>query len=40
VVDAGDHVFVMGCIEHLSHVDEGSPLVFLGGRYGSFTEFG
>ncbi|MDE0749590.1 MAG: flavin reductase family protein [Acidimicrobiales bacterium] len=40
VVDAGDHVFVMGRIEHLSHVDEGSPLVFLGGRYGSFTEFG
>ena len=36
VVDTGDHVFVMGLVEYLSHVDEGSPLVFLGGRYGSF----
>ncbi len=38
VVDAGDHVFVMGRVEHLSHVDEGSPLVFLGGRYGAFSQ--
>ncbi len=38
VVDAGDHLFVIGRIEYLSHVDEGSPLVFLGGNYGSFTE--
>ena len=38
VVDAGDHVFVVGLVEYLTHVDEGSPLVFLGGRYGSFTE--
>jgi len=36
VVDAGDHWFVVGEVTDLSHVDEGSPLVFLGGEYGSF----
>ena len=38
VVDAGDHLFVMGLITGLSHVDEGSPLVFLGGRYGQYRQ--
>lgn len=38
VVDAGDHWFVLGRVVGLSHVDEGLPLVFLGGRYGSFRE--
>lgn len=38
VVDAGDHWFVMGRVVGLSHVDEGSPLVFLGGRYGAYAE--
>jgi flavin reductase (DIM6/NTAB) family NADH-FMN oxidoreductase RutF len=36
VVDAGDHWFVLGRVTDLSHVDEGSPLVFLGGRYGGY----
>ncbi len=36
VLEAGDHLFVMGLITGLSHVDEGSPLVFLGGRYGQY----
>jgi len=40
VVDAGDHLFVMGLITDLSHVDEGSPLVFLGGRYGEYRPLG
>jgi len=40
VVDAGDHWFVMGRVVGVSHVDEGSPLVFLGGRYGSYAEQG
>jgi len=38
VVDAGDHWFVLGRVVGLSHVDEGSPLVFLGGRYGNYQE--
>ena len=38
VVDAGDHRFVMGRVIGVTHVDEGSPLVFLGGKYGSYTE--
>ena len=36
VVDAGDHWFVMGKVVAVSHVDEGSPLVFLGGKYGDY----
>jgi 3-hydroxy-9,10-secoandrosta-1,3,5(10)-triene-9,17-dione monooxygenase reductase component len=36
VVDAGDHWFVMGRVVGVSHVDEGSPLVFLGGKYGEY----
>ncbi|GIT46701.1 MAG: hypothetical protein Ct9H300mP12_12860 [Acidimicrobiales bacterium] len=36
VVDAGDHWFVMGEVVAVSHVDEGSPLVFLGGKYGNY----
>ncbi|MDG2427974.1 MAG: flavin reductase family protein [Acidimicrobiales bacterium] len=38
VVDAGDHWFVMGRVVEVSHVDEGSPLVFLGGNYGEFRK--
>ena len=38
VVDAGDHWFVMGRVVGVTHVDEGSPLVFLGGQYGSYAE--
>ena len=40
VVGAGDHLFVMGLITGLSYVDEGSPLVFLGGRYGQYRPMG
>ena len=36
VVDAGDHWFVLGRVTDLSYVDEGLPLVFLGGRYGGY----
>ena len=36
VVDAGDHWFVMGEGVAVSHGDEGSPLVFLGGKYGNY----
>jgi hypothetical protein len=28
----------MGLSTGLSHVDEGSPLVFLGGRYGQYRQ--
>jgi len=40
VVDAGDHVFVMGRVEQVTSVEEGSPLVFLGGAYGRFGQDG
>jgi flavin reductase (DIM6/NTAB) family NADH-FMN oxidoreductase RutF len=40
VVDAGDHWFVMGRVVGVSHVDEGSPLVFLGGKYGEYRAQG
>ena len=36
VVDAGDHWIVMGEVVAVSHVDDGSPLVFLGGKYGDY----
>ncbi len=40
VVDAGDHWFVMGRVTHLEPGGAGSPLVFLGGRYGTFSGLG
>jgi flavin reductase (DIM6/NTAB) family NADH-FMN oxidoreductase RutF len=35
--DAGDHVIVVGRVTK-AHYAEGEPLVFLGGKYGVFTE--
>ena len=37
-VDAGDHWIVVGHVVDMTLDAGGSPLVFLGGRYGSFTE--
>ncbi|MEE2767700.1 MAG: flavin reductase family protein [Actinomycetota bacterium] len=36
ITEAGDHWFVMGEVTGVEYADEGSPLVFLGGKYGSF----
>ena len=38
ITEAGDHWFVMGEVTGVEYVHEGSPLVFLGGKYGSFEE--
>jgi len=36
VSEAGDHFFVSGLVEEAIYRDVGSPLVFLGGKYGQF----
>ena len=36
VVDAGDHVMVFGLVHAMSCADEGNPLIFFGGGYGTF----
>ena len=36
VSEAGDHFFVSGLVEEAIYKDVGSPLVFLGGKYGQF----
>ncbi|MBC8194890.1 MAG: flavin reductase family protein [Acidimicrobiia bacterium] len=37
VMEAGDHLFVVGAVVDLKdHGTDGSPMVFLGGSYGSF----
>lgn len=41
VVDAGDHVFVMGRIEEMDHADpelQPAPLLFFRGKLGGFVE--
>lgn len=35
-IDAGDHVILLGEVLAL-HLHEGSPLLFLGWRYGSYS---
>ena len=37
VVDAGDHVFVMGKVDRLAAHHEGDPMLFWRGRYGGFS---
>ncbi len=36
VSEAGDHFFVSGLVEEAIYNNVGSPLVFLGGKYGQF----
>ena len=38
VVDAGDHVMVFGRVTDMDCADDGKPLVFFGGGYGTFGE--
>lgn len=38
VVDAGDHVFVMGRVIALEAGREGDPMLFFKGRYGGFKD--
>ena len=37
VLDAGDHVFVLGRVEALAVQREDDPMVFWRGRYGGFA---
>lgn len=38
VVDAGDHVFVIGRVLRLDSLREGDPMLFYRGRYGGFAD--
>lgn len=38
VVDAGDHVFVLGRVLRLDTLRDGDPMLFFRGRYGGFAE--
>jgi len=38
VVDAGDHVFVVGRVLRLDSLREGDPMLFYRGRYGGFAD--
>ena len=37
VLDAGDHLFVLGKVESLAAHHEGDPMLFWRGRYGGFS---
>jgi len=37
VIDAGDHLFVIGMVENLAAHHEGDPMLFWRGRYGGFA---
>jgi flavin reductase (DIM6/NTAB) family NADH-FMN oxidoreductase RutF len=40
VVEAGDHVFVLGTVLRLDALRNGDPMLFHRGRYGGFAELG
>ncbi len=38
VIEAGDHLLVLGHVEEVALGREASPMVFLGGSYGKFDQ--